>query len=154
MVEFLSITLITLKVKQKTQKSIVLPLIADVGEALVDYLVNSRPKSKSNFVFLSETKRDRPITDHTFTILVSDCMRMAGINIGDRHHGPHSLRHSLATHLMKKKVEMPIIKEILGHTTTEPTYTYLAVDHDSLLLCSMDVPKVRGIIYSQKGGMI
>ena len=80
-------------VQQKTQKSIVLPLIADVGEALVDYLVNSRPKSKSNFVFLSETKRDRPITDHTFTILMSDCMRMAGINIGDRHHGPHSLRY-------------------------------------------------------------
>lgn len=141
-------------VQQKTQKSIVLPLTADVGEALVDYLVHSRPKSKSNFVFLSETKKDRPITDHTFTTLVSDCMKMAEINIGDRHHGPHSLRHSLATHLMKKKVKMPVIKEILGHTTTEPTYAYLAVDHESLLLCSMDVPKVRGIIYNQKGGMI
>lgn len=141
-------------VQQKTQKGIVLPLTVEVGEALVDYLVHGRPLSKSNFVFLSETKRDKPITGHTFTTLVSDCMRIAGINIGDRHHGPHSLRHSLATQLMKKKAKMPVIKEIMGHTTIEPTYAYLAVDHDSLLLCSMDVPKVKGIIYSQKGGMI
>jgi hypothetical protein len=55
---------------------------------------------------------------------------------------------------MKKKIKMPVIKDILGHTTTEPTYAYLAIDHDSLLLCSMDVPKVRGVIYSQKGGVI
>ena len=141
-------------VQQKTQNGIVLPLIAEVGEALVDYLTNGRPKSTSSFVFLSETKRDRPVTEHTFTTLVSDCMRDAGIDIRERHHGPHSLRHSLATHLMKKKIKMPVIKDILGHTTTEPTYAYLAIDHDSLLLCSMDVPKVRGVIYSQKGGMI
>ena len=141
-------------VQQKTQKPIVLPLTAEVGEALVDYLTHGRPNSKSSFVFLSETKRDRPITGHTFSKLVSDSMMNAGIDIRERHHSAHSLRHSLATHLMKKKVKMPIIKEILGHTTTEPTYAYLAVDHDALLLCSMDVPKVRGIIYSQKGGMI
>ena len=141
-------------VQQKTQNGIVLPLTAVVGEALVDYLTNGRPKSTSSFVFLSETKRDRPVTEHTFTTLVSDCMRDAGIDIRERHHGPHSLRHSLATHLMKKKIKMPVIKDILGHTTTEPTYAYLAIDHDSLLLCSMDVPKVRGVIYSQKGGMI
>ena len=121
---------------------------------MVDYLTHGRPNSKSSFVFLSETKRDRPITGHTFSKLVSDSMMNAGIDIRERHHSAHSLRHSLATHLMKKKVKMPIIKEILGHTTTEPTYAYLAIDHDSLLLCSMDVPKVRGIIYSQKGGMI
>ena len=141
-------------VQQKTQKPIVLPLTAEVGEALVDYLTHGRPNSKSSFVFLSETKRDRPITGHTFSKLVSDSMMNAGIDIRERHHSAHSLRHSLATHLMKKKIKMPVIKEILGHTTTEPTYAYLAIDHDSLLLCSMDVPKVRGVIYSQKGGMI
>jgi len=141
-------------VQQKTQNGIVLPLTAVVGEALVDYLTNGRPKSTSSFVFLSETKRDRPITEHTFTTLVSDCMRNAGIDIRERHHGPHSLRHSLATHLMKKKIKMPVIKEVLGHSTIEPTYAYLAVDHESLMLCSMDVTMVKNGFYSQKGGMV
>jgi site-specific recombinase XerD len=141
-------------VQQKTQNGIVLPLIAEVGEALVDYLTNGRPKSTSSFVFLSETKRDRPVTEHTFTTLVSDCMRNAGIDIRERHHGPHSLRHSLATHLMKKKIKMPVIKEVLGHSTIEPTYAYLAVDHESLMLCSMDVTMVKNGFYSQKGGMV
>ena len=141
-------------VQKKTRKELILPLTGEVGEALVDYIMNARPESKSPFVFLNLTRDNKPVTAETFTSLVSDCMRMANIDLRDRHHGPHSLRHSLATHLMKNKVKLPVIKEILGHRTEEPSYRYLAVSHDALLLCSMDVPNVRSSFYPQKGGMI
>jgi hypothetical protein len=55
---------------------------------------------------------------------------------------------------MKKKIKMPVIKEVLGHSTIEPTYAYLAVDHESLMLCSMDVTMVKNGFYSQKGGIV
>jgi integrase len=140
--------------QQKTGKPIVLPLTAEVGEALVDYIINARQKSKSSFVFLNGSKNDKPVTSETFTIAVSDCMRMAGIDTRDRHHGPHSLRHSLATQMMRSKVKMPVIKQVLGHTTEESTYNYLRIDHDSLMKCSMDVPEVRKSFYLQKGGCL
>jgi site-specific recombinase XerD len=69
-------------------------------------------------------------------------MSKAGIDVKDRHHGPHALRHSLATGLMQKNVPLSAISNILGHSNTRTTEVYLAVDTSHLAELSLEVPDV------------
>ena len=143
-------------IQQKTGKQVVLPLLGCVGEALVDYIVHGRPKSKSKFIFLGYCRqggKPRPMTAAKLTSVVSDTMREAGLDCRARHHGPHSLRHSLATTLMNQGVDIHTISGVLGHSSMEPTMAYLNVNLKLLLGCTLDVPPVCEDFYNQKGGL-
>jgi site-specific recombinase XerD len=66
-------------------------------------------------------------------------MRTAGIKIQDgKKHGPHALRHSLASALLEEKIPLPIISEVLGHTNIESTSVYLKIDINQLRTCSLE----------------
>lgn len=49
---------------------------------------------------------------------------------------------------------MPVISEALGHSTTETTLSYLKIDINALLRCSLSVPPVSDDFYNQKGGVL
>ena len=67
-------------------------------------------------------------------------MKIAGIEFEGRHHGPHALRHSLATSLMNENVPLSSISSILGHKSTKATEVYLTVDETHLKELSLEVP--------------
>lgn len=138
----------------KTKNSVVLPLLKDVGEALIDYIINGRPHSPSKNVFLNDNQTRTPISPETFSRIVSDVMREGGIDCRGRHHGAHSLRHSLATTLMKKGEPLPIISAILGHRNIESSLCYLDVNNEALIECSLEVPLVDKAYYEQGGGVL
>jgi site-specific recombinase XerD len=69
-------------------------------------------------------------------------MEMAGIQYEGRHHGPHALRHSLATSLMNENVPLSAISNIMGHSSTRTTEIYLTVDETNLKELSLEVPDV------------
>jgi len=71
-------------------------------------------------------------------------MRLANIkNWKHKKHGPHSLRHSLATNMLKKNISMPVISTVLGHQNTESTKIYLSVDTDKLRQCPLPIPALH-----------
>jgi site-specific recombinase XerC len=74
-------------------------------------------------------------------------MRQADIGYEERKHGPHALRHSLATNLLRSNEPMPVISEILGHSSTESTMCYLRVDFNQLKQCALEVPCVPSSFY-------
>ncbi|WP_289198721.1 tyrosine-type recombinase/integrase [Bacteroides acidifaciens] len=76
----------------------------------------------------------------------------SGIAVGNRHHGAHSLRHSLASCLINYETPIPVITGILGHESSTTTMTYLHLDINSLLKCSLPVPAVDDNFYTQRGG--
>lgn len=57
------------------------------------------------------------------------------------------MRHSLATNLLGANETLPVISEILGHSTTESTSVYLKVSYDQLRMCALDVPFVLSTFY-------
>ena len=53
--------------------------------------------------------------------------------------GFHSLRHSLATHLLQGGVGASTISDILGHTSPETVKHYLSSDIEGLRKCALEV---------------
>jgi len=92
--------------QQKTKNPLSLPLLDEVKYPLIDYIKNARHETADpEYVFVTLYA---PYTryHHTSSIfrMVDKCMQTAGIEYEGRHHGPHSLRHSLATNLMTENV--------------------------------------------------
>lgn len=145
----------TLEIRQvKTDKELVLPLLPDVGNALIDYLKYGRPESECPFVFLiGRAPYVQFHTSQVVTHVVQRAYRKAGIDIKGRRFGPHSLRHSLGFRMLEESTALPVISEVLGHQSTESTRYYLRIDLRSMRQCMLDVPLVPAGFYEQKGGV-
>lgn len=137
----------------KTSKLIELPLLTEIGEAIVNYLRYGRPVSKHPEIFLSARPPYRPMYRWGINSAVSRIMRESGVDISNRRFGPHAMRHSLASQLLANGVSLPVISESLGHKNTLSMMEYLRVDLPSLMKCALDVPLVNPAFYEQKGGV-
>ena len=137
----------------KTGNKLKLPLLSEVGNAIVDYLKYSRPKSDEPFIFLCARSPFNPIHTPVVTKIAENTFAKTGINTKSRKHGPHALRHSLAGRLLETRTTLPVISEVLGHENTESTRFYLRVDLTSMRQCVLDVPEVLPSFYNQKGGI-
>lgn len=137
----------------KTDKEIELPLLSEVGNAIIDYLKYSRQDSEAPYVFLTSRSPVKPLTIMGTSSIVQRAFAKSGIDIKNRRHGPHALRHSLAQRLLEQQTMLPVISEVLGHENTESTRFYLRVDINSMRQCALDVPPVSSSFYNQKGGI-
>ncbi|MDR0745799.1 MAG: tyrosine-type recombinase/integrase [Mediterranea sp.] len=137
---------------QKTGKTIELPLLADVGNAIIDYLRHGRPNSTLQNVFLSARAPYVGATKACVCAAINTIICHSGIDTGGKHHGPHSLRHSLAATMLNNGTVLPVISETLGHKITQTTMSYLKIDIASLLKCALPVPPVPNAFYMQRGG--
>jgi site-specific recombinase XerD len=136
----------------KTGNELELPLLPEIGNALIDYLKYGRPVSDDRHVFLVARSPFNPMCSSGVGAVVQNAFLTAGIDTGNRKHGPHALRHSLAGFLLENRVTLPVISEVLGHEKSESTRFYLRVDVTSLKKCMLNVPSVDPLFYSQKGG--
>lgn len=128
--------------QQKTGYFTQIPLTEDVRYALLDYLKNSRPQTTFKNVFVRERAPLAPYDDSaTIFSIVSKYIKKAGIETGDKHHGPHSLRHSMASSLLEEKIPLPVISAALGHSSTKNTSRYLRIDIGLLRTVALEVPR-------------
>ena len=139
-------------VMHKTGKIIELPLLADVGNAIIDYLQHGRPKSKLQNIFISSRAPYVAATKAMVCSAINTIICKSGVDTTSKRHGPHSLRHSLASAMLESGATIPVISESLGHRGTETTMTYLKIDIKSLQKCALPVPAVPEEFYMQKGG--
>jgi site-specific recombinase XerD len=140
-------------IQYKTGKKTNLPLLAEVGNAMIEYLKYGRPRSEEPFFFLCARSPFNPISSSVIRQIVDHHFTKTGINTKCRKHGPHALRHSLASRLLEQQTILPVISEVLGHTNTESARFYLRIDLTSLRECVLEVPVVSSGFYAQKGGL-
>ncbi len=133
--------------QSKTGDTIVLPLLNDVGQAVIDYIKYGRPAVETDRVFLRLFAPIGQMKAPTLHSIVTQYMNKAGIRITKgKKHGPHALRHSLASALLENDTPMPVISEILGHTDSKTTSTYLKIDTLNLRKYALDVPPIKVVL--------
>ena len=106
----------------KTRRKRIFPLSRPVGDAVLLYIKQVRPRTLHREVFL--TLDGRPIGD--IYNIVSPRLRRLGASIS--HHGPHTLRHACATHLLAEGLSLKQIGDQLGHVDPDSTRIYAKVD--------------------------
>lgn len=143
---------ITLK-QYKTGKETELPLLTEIGDAIINYLKFGRARSDARNVFLSARAPYRSMTGVAVSTAVGQIIDASSVPIGQRRHGPHAMRHSLASRLLEHSVSLPVISESLGHKKTESTMAYMRIDMKALRQCALEVPMVDASFYRQKGGV-
>ena len=113
------------------------PLMAPVGEAVLDYLRRGRPETDRREVFIRSRAPYRPLLN-----LHSEVRRRlwaAGVKPPGKC-GPHVFRHARAVELLRASVPRKIIGDLLGHRSTESTIPYLKLATEDLRAIALDVP--------------
>ncbi len=129
--------------QSKTGQPMELPLVPDVGWAVIDYLRYGRPKVDSSRIFVRHMAPFLPFAegDH-LDQLIRTYMVKAHIPMRGKHRGMHSLRHTMASVLLEKDTPLPVISDIIGHLDTNSTAVYLKVDMERLAECPLDFEEV------------
>ena len=97
---------------RKTGRGARLPLVDDVGEAIIEYIKNGRPHTTARHVFVLHHNRiGEPATQQTMSDAVSVALDKAGIDAPIR--GPNLLRHTLATRLIRSGASLKEISDLL-----------------------------------------
>jgi integrase len=121
--------------QSKTAKSVILPLTADVGEALKDYIINARPETDSKNIFIRLRAPYRALRAAvTIGEIYRDCCKAAGLPVTKRFH---SLRRSLATSMVNAGVSVYDVAQALGDENIDSTKPYIAADVPHLKLCAL-----------------
>lgn len=126
-------------IQVKTGNPLELPLLSDVGKAIINYLKNARPKTDSDHVFIRIKPPYTSFQSGAVGALVHEHLVRAGIHVEGRKAGSHALRHSLASRLLEHEIPLPVISEILGHVNSQTTMTYLRIDINELKKCALEV---------------
>lgn len=141
-------------VQHKTGRPLSLPLLDDVGWAIIDYIRGGRPETACQRVFV---KHRHPFD--AFGCASSVASRLsrhaarAGITFGpDEVCGMHSLRGALAVAMIGNGAPMPVVSAVLGHASTDTTQAYyLRFDVERLRCCALDVEDLIAPAVSHAG---
>jgi len=116
-----------------------MPLPADVGEAIADYLQKGRPRSTSRSVFLRSVA---PVSEfqgqEAIGSVVANALARAGVDTP--HKGAHQFRHRLACDLLRQGASLAEIGEILRYRRPETTAIYAKVDIAALRTLGLPWP--------------
>jgi len=116
-----------------------LPLPADVARAIAGYLQHDRPQYACRRLFIRDYA---PIGGFdrgaALACLVKRALAKAGVESGRK--GAHLLRHSLATHMLRKGASLNEIGEVLRHRSPDTTGIYAKVDLKSLRSLALPWP--------------
>jgi integrase/recombinase XerD len=128
----------------KTKQPLDLPLLADVGWAIIDYLKNGRPQTSCDCVFTRHKAPFGPIGGTAaLDKAINRYMMKAGLNTNIKdHHGMHSLRSTLARNMLDSGAPLPIISQTLGHRDINTTSIYLKIDIEGLRKCALETEEV------------
>jgi integrase len=106
------------------------PLSRPVGDAVLRYRKEVRPRSARREVFLRLNAPFGPLTPGALWWVVSRRLRALGLSLP--HYGPHALRHACATPLLAQGRTLKQIGDHLGHRLPDTTRLYAKVDRDGL----------------------
>ena len=117
----------------------ILPLTEEIGLALIDYLKNARPSTGYREIFLRAIAPYTPFSrENKLHGIITKYRELAGIALPQQAKGMHSLRHTVASHLLKAGNPLESITDILGHASIDTTRIYTRIDVEQLRSVALD----------------
>ena len=113
----------------KTQYKIALPLLKDVGWALIDYIQNGRPNIDTPYIFVTHVAPFKPFDESNHhSRMIRKYMQLAHLPYTyTKKCGMHALRH---------------ISAALGHRSEDSASVYLKTSIELLRECALKIPEV------------
>lgn len=124
-----------IKVRGKGKKERIVPVGQKAKEALKKYLAIRQILRIKKKLSLDETplfinNRGQRISDRQVRRIVEKYARFIGVL---EKIGPHTLRHTFASHLLMEGADLRVIQELLGHASLSTTQIYTHVDLKHLI---------------------
>jgi len=127
-------------VQQKTGVPVTLPLLPDVGNALMEYILKYRPTSSSDFVFLRNNAphqalaADSEIAKNYLSVFESeDCPQK----------GFHILRRTFSTKMLQNNIPRSVISSAAGQLDPNSIDVYLSADEKNMRKCALSLKGIE-----------
>ena len=109
-----------------------LPLPADVGAALAEYIRRDRVAT-SRVLFVTDRPPHRPFKNgEVLNGILRDACARTGLKLPAPFVGSHIFRHSLATNLVQRGASLEEIADMLRHRSRASTMIYAKLDIEGL----------------------
>ena len=115
-----------IKVLGKGNKERIIPTSNEMLQSLKKYMAE-KPVAEVGITNVFTTKKGAAFNPRT---VYNSVKKYLGQVTSIEKKGPHTLRHTFATHLMNNGAEMNAVKELLGHASLASTqiYTHLTIE--------------------------
>ena len=122
-----------------------MPMSAEIGEAIVDYIKNER-RGPDRALFVSVKPPFKRFKDaQILRWILRDAYDATGISPPQAYIGTHILRHSLATDMLRKGASLTEIGDVLRHRSAMNTTIYAQHDVDALRSISRPWPTAEEV---------
>ena len=132
-------------IQSKTESAVSLPLLPAVGNAILDYLKEQRPKGGET-VFLTDSGPSRALM--SLCPIVNRIFDAAGVRMNGEQRGIRLFRHHLATYLITHGVKGQVVSRILGHDCPTSLDAYVDLDLDGLRSCVLSIEQFTHVLDS------
>lgn len=124
--------------QHKTSAPLTLPLSAEAGNAIADWLLRGRPVCDAPEVFVRLYAPFTALTGPTGALIMSRWLGKAGVT-HHAHDGKtfHALRRTTGTRLVESGAELAVTAQVLGHASVNSSRRYIALADESLRDCCL-----------------
>jgi len=122
----------------------VLPLLPQIKISLNSYMLERKALNGSQYIFLRNSAPFLPLSRSAIWSITNKYFNISGVDTTSKKHGPHSLRSSFASSLIKENVPYSVVQKILGHEDPNSTKYYAKIDIEHLRVYALEVPEPAG----------
>jgi integrase/recombinase XerD len=116
--------------RRKAGHATTLPLSAQIGAVVLEYLQTARPETADRQLFRNVLAPFAPIRSPGISARAGHYLRLAGIAVP--HPGAHTFRHTCVQHLVDADFSFKVIGDYVGHRSPSSTQIYGKVAVETL----------------------
>ena len=117
-------------IKSKGGNRRIIPLFGNVIDKLQKYVTELRTFSKKSYFLFPSNSKLGHLTRHRFFQILKSLGKEIGMS--PEKVSPHVIRHSFASHLLDRGVDLRIIQESLGHKDISTTQVYTHIQNQKM----------------------
>ena len=127
-------------VQQKTDIPVTLPLLPDVGNAIMDYILHRRPRLAGDNVFLRHYAPHQALTPNTH--IAKNYLSI--FNSADcPQRGFHILRRTFSTKMLRNNIPRSVISAAVGQIDPNSIDVYLSADEENMRKCALPLKGIE-----------